>query len=300
MIRSMTGYGFGEYDLYNRKVTVEIKSVNSKYLDMSIKLPKVISVYENDIKNIIKEEIFRGKVDVYINIISNCADDVKINVNTSLLDGYFDIFDKICDEYGVLRPTINDIMNINGIITKDDSYSDIDTLAEIWETLFVALNNAISNFIKMRENEGEILKDDMFSKISDIEHYLSEIELLCPMIISEYENRINTKITENLKNMNFVVDAKELEQRIFTEICIFSEKTDIDEEIVRFNTNLTSLKTTLANESTIGKKIDFILQELNREVNTMTSKSNDTRLTSNCIEVKVVLEKIREQAKNIE
>ncbi len=300
MARSMTGYGFGEYDLYNRKVTVEIKSVNSKFMDLSVKLPRIISSYENDIRNIIKEEVWRGKVDVYINVISSSSDDININANNDLLAKYFDVFDKICDEYGAQRPTIKDILNIDGVIIKNDNYNDVDALAEIWETLFVALNNAISNLVKTREDEGESLKTDILLKISEISTHLEEIKKLCPIINAEYESRLLSRISENLETLNIDINDTEIRQRLITEVCIFSEKSDIDEEIVRFSINLENLQNTLVNESNIGKKLDFILQELNREVNTMTSKSNDIRLSNNCIAIKVILEKIREQAKNIE
>ncbi len=298
MARSMTGFGYGEYDLYNRKVTVEIKSVNSKYLDLNIKLPKIINFYENDIKNIINEEVSRGKVDVIINIISNCENDISIRYDENLLNKYFEVFDKIVDTYNIEKPTIKDIMNIDGIIVKDDKLTDVDALAEIWETLFVALNNAISVFVKSREDEGENLKEDMLIKISELKVLINEIKSQSPIINEQYKDRLLKRINENIDVLN--LDKNDLEQRILTEVCIYSEKSDIDEEIVRFNVNLLNLENTLLNENIIGKKLDFILQELNREVNTIASKSNDIKLSKNCISIKIILEKIREQAKNIE
>ncbi len=300
MARSMTGYGFGEYDLYNRKLTVEIKSVNSKYFDLSIKLPKMISVYENDIKSILNEEVSRGKVDVYINIISNTSEDVDVRLNESLLVKYFEVFDKISDSYGVAMPTMADILKLEGIVVVEEKSTDVDILAEIWETLFVALNNAISGFVKTREDEGELLKLDIMQKIADINVHIDEITKLCPIINAEYKERLEKRILQNIDSIGISKMDTELNSRILTEVGIFSEKSDIDEEIVRFSVNLVNLRNTLLNENVIGKKLDFILQELNREVNTMGSKSSDVRLTTHCIALKVIIEKIREQSKNIE
>ncbi len=300
MARSMTGFGSGEYDLYGRKITVDIKSVNSKYLDLTIKSPKIITAYENDIKNIIKEEVSRGKVDVTILIDSYSSDDVSIKLDENLLDKYFDVFDKLNKKYDIEKPTIKDILALEDVVVKQTNENDVDTLAEIWETLFVALNNAISNFVKTRDDEGELLRVDMLQKIEELNVLIDEICELCPVINESYKKRLYDKVNENLLNIDYEIDENFLEQRILTEVCIFSEKSDIDEEIVRFCVNLTNLKNTLLNEQTIGKKIDFILQELNREVNTISSKSNDIRLSKNCISIKVILEKIREQAKNIE
>lgn len=298
MARSMTGFGSSEYELYNRTVSVELKSVNSKYLDIFIKLPKIISNYENDIKNIIKEEVQRGKIDVFINITYNTETDVSIKFDENLLDKYFEIFDKVCNRYNVEKPTIKDIMDIDGVIIKSDNYNDIDTLAEIWETLFVALNNAISDFVRLRDEEGDSLKSDILQKIDQLNIHLDEISSICDSINHDYESRLYRRIKTMLQNLE--IDENDVKQRFITEICIFAEKSDIDEEIVRFSVNLDNLKNTLLKEAVIGKKLDFILQELNREVNTMASKSSDIRLSQNCISIKIILEKIREQAKNIE
>ncbi len=300
MARSMTGYGFCEYDLYNRKISVEIKSVNSKYLDVSIKLPRIISMYENDIKSILKEEISRGKIDVYINIDSYTEQDININYNQELLDKYFEVFDKITDKYGVEMPTMADILKLDGVIFAKENSNDIDTLAEIWETLFVALNGAISSFIKTREDEGELLKQDILLKTADLEESIGKIVEICPIINEEYSERLQKRIFQSLENADIEYLEDDVMSKILTEVGIFCEKSDIDEEVVRFNTNLTSLINTLKNESVIGKKLDFILQELGREVNTMASKSQDTRLSSECINLKIIVEKIREQSKNFE
>lgn len=300
MARSMTGYGFGEYDLYNRKVSVEIKSVNSKYFDLSIKLPKIISVYENDIKSIIGEEVSRGKVDVFINLVSSSSDEVEIRLNEGLLEKYFEVFDKISDGYGVSMPTMADVLKLDGVVIIEEKSTDVDILAEIWETLFVALNNAISSFVKTREDEGELLKIDILQKINDINVHIDGITKLCPIINAEYKERLQKRIFQNVEGIGINVNDAEINSRILTEVGIFSEKSDIDEELVRFSVNLVNLKNTLINENIIGKKLDFILQELNREVNTMGSKSSDVRLTQHCIALKVIIEKIREQSKNIE
>ncbi len=300
MARSMTGYGFCEYDLYNRKVSVEIKSVNSKYLDISIKLPRIISMYESDIKNIIKEEVSRGKIDVYINIDAYTNQDVNISFNEELLDKYFEVFDKISDKYGVLAPSMTDILNLDGVITSNENTNDIDTVAEIWETLFVALNGAISNFVKTREDEGDSLKQDILLKIESLNESMNNINEICPIISEEYNERLQKRIFQTLESANIEYLEDDVMSKILTEVGVFCEKSDIDEEVVRFNTNLSALTVTINNENIIGKKIDFILQELGREVNTMASKSQDGRLSSECINLKIILEKIREQSKNFE
>lgn len=295
MVRSMTGFGFGEYSLYNRHITVQIKSVNSRYCEISIKLPNFISLYENDIKNIIKEEVSRGKVDVTITIDTTKANDKSVSIDTNLLDEYFEKLNIIRDKYDLEdEVSLKDLINFEGILNV--STNSLDKLEDIWETLFVALNNAIESFVETREIEGKSCALDISKKMGEFKAHLDTISLLSPIINQKYKQRLTTKITDLLADTEISLDN----QRILTEVAIFADKTSIDEEIVRLYQTINAFNDTLQNESVVGRKLDFIIQELGREVNTISSKSQDKDLSFNCIAMKSILEKIREQVQNIE
>lgn len=291
MARSMTGYGYGEYFLYDRRISVEIKSVNSRYLEMSIKLPKIINIYENDIKNILKEEIQRGKVDIFINILSDSQEDTIVSVDEVLLEKYYE---KICfvkEKYNLFDDlSLKDLISFDGVLKTSYAISDVDYLAQIWETLFVSINNALDAFVKSREIEGTALKVDILLKIEELEKYLMSVLSLSDTITKDYEERLTKKIAS-------IIDDP---QRLMTEVAIFADKSSIDEEIVRLTANISSFKSVLNSDDVMGRKLDFIVQEMNREVNTISSKSQNVNLTKNCVEMKTLIEKIREQIQNIE
>lgn len=291
MARSMTGFGYGEYFLYDRRISVEIKSVNSRYLEMSIKLPKIINIYENDIKNILKEEIQRGKVDVFINILSDSSEDTIVSVDEALLDKYYEKICFIKEKYNLFDDlSLKDLISFDGVLKTSYTISDVDYLAQVWETLFVSINNALDAFVKSRETEGNALKVDILLKIEELEKYLMQVLSLSDSITKDYEERLTKKIAS-------IIDDP---QRLMTEVAIFADKSSIDEEIVRLTANISSFKSVLNSDDVMGRKLDFIVQEMNREVNTISSKSQNINLTKNCVEMKTLIEKIREQIQNIE
>lgn len=294
MIRSMTGFGFSEYFLYNRHISVSIKSVNSRFSEISIKMPSYIDVYENDIKNIIKEEVSRGKVDVTITIFSNSEDDFSVVVDEVVLDKYYEKISFVKTKYNMSDTIkISDLIALDGVLKLTD-VKDPDILCDIWETLFVALNNALDDFIKSRELEGNSLKNDILSKIDDLNYLLDKICLLVPVINDLYRQKLTKKIKLLLEDK--AID----EARLLTEVAIFSDKASIDEEIVRLSAHISSFKNVILNEKVVGRKLEFILQEMNREVNTMASKSYNVEVSNHLIEMKSLLEMIREQVQNIE
>lgn len=294
MIRSMTGFGFSEYFLYNRHISVSIKSVNSRFSEISIKMPSYIDVYENDIKNIIKEEVSRGKVDVNITIFSNSEDDFSVVVDEVVLDKYYEKISLIKTKYNISDTIkISDLIALDGVLKLTD-VKDPDILCDIWETLFVALNNALDDFIKSRELEGNSLKNDILSKIDVLNYLLDKICLLVPVINDLYKQKLTKKVKLLLEDK--AID----EARLLTEVAIFSDKASIDEEIVRLSAHISSFKNIILNENVVGRKLEFILQEMNREVNTMASKSYNVEISNHLIEMKSLLEMIREQIQNIE
>lgn len=292
MIRSMTGYGKGENEKDGRKFTVEIKSVNHRYNDISIKLPRFMISMEDKIKKNISKKIFRGKTDVFINFETEAQDDVQVKLNEPLARSYVEKLNELKEMFGLETPNALDLVaKFPDILSTEKAEEEGDV---IWEALEPALNEAVENFIHMRETEGETLKKDILLKNQKIKEITDKIKERAPFVVDEYKEKLNARLAE-LMDKN-VID----EQRIAAEITIYSDRCCIDEELTRMYSHIKQLESILESDGSIGRKLDFLVQEMNREANTTASKSSDITITNAAIELKTEIEKIREQIQNLE
>ncbi|MEA4973246.1 MAG: YicC/YloC family endoribonuclease [Candidatus Metalachnospira sp.] len=292
MIKSMTGYGRGENESDNRKFSVEIKSVNHRYNDISIRLPRSMNYLEDKIRKILMKKIMRGKTDVYITFETFSNDDINIKINEPLAKAYCEKLDYLKLYYGLTGDNILDLVaKFPDVITVEKVQEDEDT---VWNALLPALEGAIDSFVSMREAEGESLKEDVLKKTEFIEEYVSKIKERAPFVAEDYRKRLTDRLNELLADTN--ID----EQRILTEVTVFADRACIDEEITRLGSHINQLRDIFCKDESIGRKLDFLIQEMNREANTIASKSNDIRITQITIELKSEIEKIREQIQNIE
>lgn len=293
-MKSMTGYGRGECTLYNRKFVVEIKAVNHRYNDVTVKMPRTMLTYEDKIKKAIGAKVFRGKIDVYVNFESFSSDDVAITINKALADSYIDVLNKLKDKY-----SINDNISLDlvakfpDLISVDKNITNEKVDDEISECLFNAVNEAVDNFVAMREKEGEALQNNIFEKLDAINILVDKIETRAPLVAKEYRQKLEEKLKE-------YVGGDIDEARILTEVLIFADKACIDEEITRLHSHINQMSSILNETAPVGRKLDFLIQEMNREVNTIGSKSNDIEITGAIVDAKSEIEKIREQIQNIE
>lgn len=295
MIMSMTGYGRGESLLYERKFLIEIKSVNHRYNDIYIKLPKIMNLFEDKIKKEILNAISRGKTEVYITYQSFSKKDIKISFNENLSDAYIDVINKVSEKYHLKKDDVlSSLLKFEDVITIDNNYLDKNLEDEYFKSLSAALKEAIDNFIKMRISEGQMLEEDLRAKLSQLQIIITNINNIYPEALIESQNKLKTRITDALKDIS--ID----ENRLLQELSILADKYCIDEEITRFYSHLEQFDDILNNGGIVGRKLDFLLQEMNREANTIGSKSNNINITKLVVELKSVIEKVREQVQNIE
>jgi len=292
MIKSMTGFGRSEVSNLDRKITVEMKSVNHRYCDISIKLPKKLGFFEVALRNLLKKYIGRGKVDVYISYEDYTENTVTVKYNPDLAKEYYDNLNKISQDFGIE----NDIR-----ATVLSRYPDVFTLEEqtidegkLWELLEEAVRNAAEAFVETRITEGENLKADLKTKLNNMVMLVEFIEERSPQIVSEYRNKLLAKVTELLE------DTKVDESILLTEVTVYADKICVDEETVRLKSHIDNMINTLNESDNVGRKLDFIAQEMNREANTILSKVSDIEITNKAIDLKTEIEKVREQIQNIE
>ncbi|MBQ2320398.1 MAG: YicC family protein [Lachnospiraceae bacterium] len=292
MIKSMTGFGHSERESRDYKISAEIKSVNHRYCDLNIKLPKKFNAYENDIRNIVKKYAARGKIDVYISYENYSEAKTIVKYNSGVAKGYMDAIIKASEEFSI-EPSITSslLVRFPDVISLEDEEIDSD---EIFKALAYVVEEACKNFLESREREGSHLYKDINDKLDYINGIVEEIEKRSPEIIKEYRTKIENKVAELLG------DTKIDESVLATEITIFADKVCVDEETVRLHSHINSMRETLSKDEPIGRKLDFISQELNRESNTILSKANDVEVSSKAIDLKTEIEKIREQIQNIE
>lgn len=292
MVRSMTGYGKAEAANDKYIFTVEIKAVNHRYLDMSVRIPKVVNCLEPKVRQLVKERLDRGKVDIFINYKKEAAATGSIVYDASLVKAYLDCFNAMSDEFGITNDISMSVMTRlpDVLIEEEELMSD----ESIWELLCETLNKAIDSFISEREREGEKLKEDLLAKLDELLSAVDEIEALYPSILEDYKNKLASKVEELLGGTSVE------ENRILAEVTLYADKTCVDEETVRLRTHIESMASTLRNGGVCGKKLDFIAQEMNREANTILSKSNTISITDIGILLKTGIEKVREQIQNIE
>ncbi len=290
---SMTGYGKGEYENQLYRFKIEIKSVNHRYIDINIKSPRQIGYLEETIKKQIKEYLTRGKIDVYIYLEYLNESQVEVNIDTELARSYYSALEKLKDDLNLEDEIkLENILDITDLVKTKKRDVDEDA---IWEVLSNGLNIALKNISSMREEEGRELKKDILLKMENINKNIEIIEKRSPQVVIEYKNKLNDRISELLEN-NTLLDK----DRLSNEVAIFADKASIDEEIVRLKSHINQLYLILEEEDSIGRKLDFLIQEFNREINTIGSKSSDTIITENVVKLKSDIEKIREQIQNIE
>lgn len=293
MIRSMTSFGRSNSEEGKKRVfTVEMKSVNSRYLDVNIRMPKSIISLEEEIRKMISNSLNRGKVDVFINIknYNEGAGVPKVDIN--LAQGYLQCLKEIEEKLNIKNDiSVMQIARFPEVITMIEEEDKID---EIWEELKPLISSSLDMMINMREFEGEKLKEDILIKINQIEDLVSKVEEFADSIPKVFKQKLEERLKDLLGNVE--VD----ENRIATEVCILADKATVDEEIIRLNSHINQVRETLKLNEPIGRKLDFIVQEMNRETNTIGSKSSDIKMTNIVIDIKNILEKIREQVQNIE
>ena len=292
MIKSMTGFGRAELQDEVRRFTVEIKSVNHRYLDFNMKMPKKLSVFEAAIRGVLKEYMQRGKVDVFISCEDFSSGRMQLHYNSELAGRYLEYFRQMEKEFALENDIkVSHLSRCPEVLTMEEQEIDVE---ELWSELEKALRAAGEQFAASRQVEGENLKRDLTAKLDSLQANVRRIEERAPEILSEYRNRLETKMKELLE------DTQMEDSRIAAEVVIFADKICTDEETVRLNSHIENMKTALNDGEGIGRKLDFIAQEMNREANTILSKANDLETTNIAIELKAEIEKIREQIQNIE
>ena len=291
-IMSMTGFGRCEITEGQRKVTVEMKSVNHRYLDVNIKMPKKLNFFDASIRNLLKEYIQRGKVDVFITYEDTSEADVCVNYHPGVAAEYLKYLRQMSTELGLeddIRVSI--LSRYPEIFTLDDVEIDEEG---IWRILQKAIRGASESFVEARIKEGENLRNDLLEKLDEMLKITDYIEERSPQIIAEYKAGLMTRVEELL------ADTKVDEGRLLTEVTIFADKVCVDEELVRLHSHIETVRNTLIDGGSIGRKLDFLAQEMNREANTILSKSSDLEISNRGIELKTGIEKVREQIQNIE
>lgn len=292
MLKSMTGFGRSKYENEGREYLVEIKSVNNRYSDISIKLPRNISFLEEKVKTAISNSISRGKVDVFINFINNSEKGKKIQINTELAKQYIDELKRLQTETEIIDNIgIMDICKMPEVLNLKIEDDD-ETL--LWQELSECLNNAITSFLLMRENEGAKIKEDLEKRIECVKEKIEKISEISTGLVEEYVVKLEKRVNELLKTS--VVD----ETRLAQEIVIYSDKCSVEEELTRLRSHISQFLNLLNETTPIGKKLDFLIQEMNRETNTIGSKANSLEITNLVVDIKTEIENIREQVQNIE
>lgn len=292
MIKSMTGFGRCEFTDEKRKFTVELKSVNHRYLDVNIKMPKKLNFFESSIRTLLKEYIERGKVDVYITYEDYTEDNYALKYNASLAAQYLNYLNSMAEEFRLENDIrVSNLSRYPDVLVMEEQ--DVDE-KELWDGLEHALRGACEQFVASRIKEGENLKGDLLDKLDDMISYVDFIEKRSPQIMEEYRRRLEDKIKEILG------DRQMDDGRIATEVTIYADKICVDEETVRLRSHINTTKDTLLEGGSIGRKLDFIAQEMNREANTILSKANNIEISDTGINLKTSIEKVREQIQNIE
>ena len=292
LIKSMTGYGRCVETVNGREFTVELRSVNNRYLDCNVKMPRSVSFAEDAVKQAVKTAVSRGKVDVYISVKSESAEDTAISLNKAVLEGYLNAMRQMVTEFGV-----QDDISVSTVSRLPEVFSvekpDVDE-EQLLKDLMCVVGKALEAYNAMRTTEGAALDADLRSRGNTILELVSQVEQGNAQTVVDYRARLEAKLREVLENTN--ID----ESRILTETAIFADKVAVDEETVRLRSHLDQMNTMLTGGGAIGRKLDFLLQEMNREANTIGSKCTDVKLARIVVDIKAELEKIREQTQNIE
>lgn len=292
MIKSMTGFGRSEKVKGNRKISVEIKSVNHRYLEAGIKMPKKLNVFESRMRDLLKKYATRGKIDIFINYEDDSESQVNLKFNQNIADEYMAIFNNMSEKYNLKNDmTVGGLARFPEVITMDEVQEDEE---ELWHFIEEAMKAALEQFVNTRILEGENLKKDLLGKLDHMEELVAFVEKRSPEIMKEYRSKLESKVKELLGDTT--ID----ESRIATEVIIYADKICVDEETVRLRSHIEHARKCLNEDGGIGRKMDFIAQEMNREANTTLSKANDIEISNAAIDLKTEIEKVREQIQNIE
>ena len=292
MIKSMTGFGRCEKVTEEYKLSVEMKAVNHRYLDMSIKMPKTFNYFEAGIRNLLKNDIQRGKVDVFINYEDYTENKMSLKYNASLAAEYMEYFKKMEEQFGIANDIkVSVLSRMPEVLTMEEVPDDEDSM---WKILSEVVEEAADSFVESRVREGEHLKNDLLGKLDYMLEQVAFIEERSPRVVAEYRMKLEEKVHELLESAS--ID----EGRIATEVTIFADKICVDEETVRLRSHIEHTRKELLAGGSVGRKLDFIAQEMNREANTILSKANDLEISEHAIILKTEIEKVREQIQNIE
>ena len=292
MIKSMTGYGRAQGSFSGGDITVEVKSVNNRYLDCGVKLPRGYAYLEESIKALVQKSISRGKVDVFVTINAAGADNVTVSVNTPVAEGYLAAMRQLVEQYGVADDISASVFSrFSDVFLVEKQEQDEN---EVKSAIGGVVSEALSAFDTMRTREGQALKADLLQKAEGILSLVARVEERSPITVKAYRERLTAKMLEVLE------DRQIDEARIIQEAAIYADKVAVDEETVRLRSHVDQLQTMLREGGVIGRKLDFLMQEMNREANTIGSKGNDVEQARNVVNIKSELEKIREQIQNIE
>lgn len=291
MIKSMTGYGRAKLLKEDREYQIEIKSVNHRYLDISVRIPKQLSYLEETIKKEIAKKVKRGKIDVFVTFENNSLEGKEIKINTELAKAYIDELKKLAEKENILSDIqVTEISKYPDVLNIQSNQDDEKITEEVLETITIATDN----LVQMRETEGNKISEDLLKRLNIINKKVEEIAKLSTGLIEEYVVKLEERINEILKNQE--IDKTRLAQ----EVVIYADKCSIEEEVTRLNSHISQFKNLLNSNEAIGKKLDFIIQEMNRETNTIGSKANNLEITNGVIDIKTEIENIREQVQNIE
>lgn len=292
MIKSMTGFGRCEVSEAERKFTVEMKAVNHRYLDVNIKMPKKLNFFESSIRTLLKKYIERGKVDVFITYEDYTENNVCIKYNKDIAEEYLKYLKQMAQDFSLDDDVrVSTLSRYPEVFTMEEQTIDEE---QLWKGLEKAVSGAAEGFVQARITEGENLKNDLIAKLDGMLEHVDFITERSPQIITEYKEKLREKVQELLE------DTKIDEARLLTEVTIFADKVCVDEELVRLRSHIAQTKEALQSGGSIGRKLDFIAQEMNREANTILSKTTDLEVSGRAIELKTEIEKVREQIQNIE
>lgn len=292
MVKSMTGYGRAEDSVNGYTITVELRSVNNRYLDCNVRIPRLYLFAEESIKSRVQNSISRGKVDVFVTLDNTGAEKLQVSLNKSVADGYYAALKELAETYG-----LNDDISVSllsrfpEVLVAEKAEEDVEQMAK---DICCVLDKALQDFDQMRTREGGRLKEDILSRAATIEGKVALVEQRSPETVSEYRARLESRMNEVLANTQ--LDPA----RILTEAAIFADKVAVDEETVRLRSHISQLREMLDKGGAIGRKLDFLIQEFNREANTIGSKCSDIEIARHVVDVKAEIEKIREQVQNLE
>ena len=292
MIKSMTGFGRCEHVQGDRKFTVEIKAVNHRYFDVNIKMPKKFNFFESAIRSVMKEYIQRGKVDVFITCEDDTENNFSLKYNENIAGEYLKYYRQMAQQFNLKDDvTVSRLGSCPEVFSMEEQMVDED---EIWALLETALRGALKQFVETRTREGENLKNDLIGKLDGMLFNVDAVEKRYPQVLEEYRSRLREKVD------SLLADSQMDESRLAAEVILYADKICTDEETVRLRSHIEGMKAELIQGGSIGRKLDFIAQEMNREANTILSKANDLQTSNLAINLKTEIEKVREQIQNIE